>query len=233
MQFAELLKDIQSLKPMNSGWSKRGFGAGTHGRHLNRRSLEVYRQNQSIKIALFVNKDRLYARCSVCITQAVTPLTPVVGIWPFGTIKSVSFRRDLHRLCIKPAICYRVDMSTNRILKISAWVSLALALSITLLPLQMHTALSVPLEIERILLFAIMTALFVIAYPQHFTLCALLLILGACTVELFQYLSPARHPQAIDASLRAAGAALGVCVGWALNRRRAVAPPPSSRDHAV
>jgi VanZ family protein len=70
------------------------------------------------------------------------------------------------------------------------------------------------------LAYVLAAAVFVLAYPRQWKSVALLLILGAMGIELLQYLSPTRHAHLTDATVKAAGAACGVVVGWAINLLR-------------
>ncbi|MEK1893318.1 MAG: VanZ family protein [Rhizobium sp.] len=116
-------------------------------------------------------------------------------------------------------------MVLDRLLKIAAWLSLAAILFVTVSPIGIrpHDVMSV--RYDRALAFTAMALLFVVAYPRHFWACAILVILGAATIELLQYFSPTRHARLEDASVKAVGATIGVALGFAANRIR---PPRSS-----
>ncbi len=70
-----------------------------------------------------------------------------------------------------------------------------------------------PVDVDRALAFLLLGALFVLAYPRHFVLCAVLLVVGAGAIELLQLLSPSRHAHVEDAVIKAFGAVAGVLVG--------------------
>ena len=85
-----------------------------------------------------------------------------------------------------------------------------------------------PVNLDRAAAFAVMSALFLIAYPRHAILCSVLLIAGAGAIELLQYLSPTRDPRLGDAAVKAAGALVGAAVGWSYDlfgKARAGTPP--------
>lgn len=77
-----------------------------------------------------------------------------------------------------------------------------------------------PVDADRALSFTVMALLFVTAYPKRFWLCAVLVICGAGSIELLQYLSPTRHARLDDAAVKATGAAIGVVIGYAANKVR-------------
>ncbi|TWF54650.1 VanZ family protein [Neorhizobium alkalisoli] len=110
---------------------------------------------------------------------------------------------------------------TTPLFKILAWLALAFIIFATVSPIGLRPHDFLPVDIDRAGAFALMSLLFVIAYPRHWKACAALLLLGAGGIELLQLFAPSRHPQLDDALVKAAGAALGCLAGWSFNQFRA------------
>ncbi|WP_348639898.1 VanZ family protein [Rhizobium sp. FY34] len=103
---------------------------------------------------------------------------------------------------------------TRTLLKFVAWLTLAFIVFATVSPIGLRPHDFLPVDLDRALAFATLSFLFVIAYPQHWKLCALLMVLATLPIEMLQYLSPSRHPHLIDAAIKAAGATIGILAGW-------------------
>ncbi len=103
------------------------------------------------------------------------------------------------------------------ILRAAAWLSLAAILFVTISPIGLRPHTITTVNLDRAAAYAVMAAIFVLAYPRHWKLVALLLIGGALAIETLQYLSPTRHPQLLDATVKGAGAAAGTVAGWIWN----------------
>jgi hypothetical protein len=107
---------------------------------------------------------------------------------------------------------------TSRLFKILPWLALAAIIFVTVSPIRLRPHDFAPVDIDRAGAFAVMAMLFVLAYPRQWVLCAILLIVGAGGIEMLQYLSPTRHAHLNDATVKAAGAAVGCLAGWITNR---------------
>ncbi len=107
-------------------------------------------------------------------------------------------------------------------LKSLAWLSLLAIIFVTVSPIGWRPHDFLPVDLDRALAFALMTFLFVLAYPRHFLMCSILLIVGALGIEALQLLSPSRHAHLDDAAVKAAGAALGAICGWLANQTRRI-----------
>ncbi len=116
---------------------------------------------------------------------------------------------------------YHDSMMKPLSLKILAWVSLLAIVFVTVSPIGWRPHDLLPVDLDRAAAFALMTLLFVLAYPRHFLLCSALLILGALGIEALQLLSPTRHAHLDDAVVKAAGAAVGAVTAWTINQIRA------------
>ena len=126
--------------------------------------------------------------------------------------------------------CYCDRMTTRTLFKAAAWLMLAGILFVTISPIGLRPSTITNVNIDRALAYALAACAFVLAYPRQWKIVAVLLLAGAGAMELLQYLSPSRHPQASDATVKAAGAATGIVCGWLWNemrsRRSDEAPSP-------
>lgn len=109
---------------------------------------------------------------------------------------------------------------TDRLIKCAAWSVFAAIVAVTMSPIGLRPDDIFSVDLDRALAFMVVVMLFVLSYPRHFLVCALLLVAGACFIELLQFLSPTRHPRMEDALVKAAGAATGALAGWIINRLR-------------
>ena len=107
------------------------------------------------------------------------------------------------------------------LLKTLAWLSLIAIILVTISPIGWRPHDYLPVDLDRALAFGLMTLFFVLAYPRHFALCTVLLILGALGIETLQLLSPTRHAHLDDAAIKAVGAACGAMIAWMINQLRA------------
>jgi VanZ family protein len=104
--------------------------------------------------------------------------------------------------------------------RLVAWATLAFIIFSTVAPIDWRPHDLLPVNVDRAAAFMLATLLFILAYPRHFVLCSALLIFGAGAIEILQYLSPTRHPQFEDATVKALGAAAGAILGWTINQVR-------------
>lgn len=113
----------------------------------------------------------------------------------------------------------------KRAIQLSAWTTLAAIVFVTVSPIDLRPADLLPVDVDRALAFAFLAALFTMAYPRHWRVVGIVLILAAFAIELLQELSPTRHARIDDAVVKAVGAFAGVMVGGmvSLLQRRLVA----------
>lgn len=109
---------------------------------------------------------------------------------------------------------------TTRFLKTAAWLMFAFIVFSTVSPIHLRPHDFLPVDVDRALAFALMAFLFVLAYPQHMLLCAVLVIASAGAIELLQLLSPTRHAELHDVVVKALGALAGVLAAGAVNSLR-------------
>lgn len=101
-----------------------------------------------------------------------------------------------------------------------AWLVLAVIIFVTVCPIGLRPHDFLPVNDDRALAFSLLAGLFVVAYPRHWIVAALAIILGAGAIEALQLLSPSRHARIDDAMVKAVGACVGVFAGYAFNQLR-------------
>ena len=106
---------------------------------------------------------------------------------------------------------------TTRLFRIGAWLFLAAIIFVTISPIGLRPRDLVSTNFDRAAAYAVMSALFVFAYPRHLWTVAALVVATAGGVELFQFLSPTRHPHLMDAAVKAAGGMAGLLAGILLH----------------
>ncbi|WP_337266367.1 VanZ family protein [Oryzifoliimicrobium ureilyticus] len=98
-----------------------------------------------------------------------------------------------------------------------AWLALAAIVFVTISPIGLRPRDVAPVDFDRAAAFALTAFLFVIAYPRHWMICAVLIVFSAFGIEALQYLSPSRHAHLHDALVKSAGAVVGSLIGWVSN----------------
>lgn len=106
---------------------------------------------------------------------------------------------------------------TTRLLRASAWLALAIIIFVTVSPIGYRPHDIVSTNFDRAAAYAVLSALFVFAYPRHRWTVAALVILTAGGAEIFQWLSPTRHPHLLDAATKAVGGVTGLFAGVLLH----------------
>ncbi|KQT84026.1 hypothetical protein [Aurantimonas sp. Leaf443] len=94
-----------------------------------------------------------------------------------------------------------------------AWGLLAAIVFVTLCPIGLRPATEISVNADRALAFALLGAVFALAYPGRWLWLLALLPLAAFGIEALQFLSATRHPHFEDAAFKALGAALGILAG--------------------
>ena len=109
---------------------------------------------------------------------------------------------------------------TAKLIAAAAWAALAAIIFVTISPIELRPHDVMPVNMDRALAFTALAALFVLAYPRHWLWVGIALMAGAAGIELLQELSATRHARIDDAMVKAAGASVGVMLGWAINQAR-------------
>lgn len=105
----------------------------------------------------------------------------------------------------------------RRLFQLGAWLALAAIVFVTVSPIELRPPDLLPVNYDRAIAFAGLSALFVLGYPRSWFFVGLAIVVGAGGIELLQELSPTRHAHVADALVKAAGASLGVLAGWSIN----------------
>ena len=113
------------------------------------------------------------------------------------------------------AFGYEVRM-IHKLIVVGAWMLLAFIAYATISPIQARPTLLASANVERLGAFAVLGALFCLAYPRHMILVALIVLGSAVLLELAQLLTPDRHGRIQDAIVKMTGAALGIVAGRAI-----------------
>jgi apolipoprotein N-acyltransferase len=100
--------------------------------------------------------------------------------------------------------------------RIAAWACLLGIAFITLGPIGFRPESGLSPSIERFAAFAVVGALFAVAYPRYILIAAAIVLGAAVLFEVLQLLSPSRHGRAFDASVKIAGGVFGLAAGWLL-----------------
>lgn len=104
-----------------------------------------------------------------------------------------------------------------RLLRLAAWLVLAIILIVTISPIQFRPITGEPADVERFVAFFLVGFLFALAYPRHWIAVLLLTVGCAGMFELLQRLAPGRHGEFADFLFKAVGAVSGVCIGRGLS----------------
>ena len=121
--------------------------------------------------------------------------------------------------------------------QIAAWAAFATIVFVTVSPIEMRPGDIFSVDIDRALAFALLSSMFMVAYPRHALMVGGFVVLSAGGIELLQALSPTRHARLDDAIIKGSGALCGMALAFSYNafrtfrhaRRRArVAAGPSS-----
>jgi hypothetical protein len=123
-------------------------------------------------------------------------------------------------------------MSKERLVRIVAWSCLCFIVYATLSLLRDRPALLASPSIERFASFAILGALFCLAYPQRLSAVLIFILGSAVLLEALQLLTVDRHAQIIDAVQKIAGGAAGIFASRALlifGRARSWLQEPAKR----
>ena len=99
------------------------------------------------------------------------------------------------------------------LLRVSAWICLAVIALVTLGPPDLRPESGLPPHVERFAAFAVAGTLFAAAYPRYILFAAAIVLGAAVLFELLQLLAPHRHGTLPDASVKVVGGLFGLCAG--------------------
>ena len=106
----------------------------------------------------------------------------------------------------------------RRLVRLAAWGSLAFVALVTVAPLGWRPVSGYSPQLERLVAFFVVGSLFAAAYPRHIILAAAVVLGAAVLLELLQLLSPSRYGRLFDASVKIAGGAFGLALGFMASR---------------
>ena len=98
-------------------------------------------------------------------------------------------------------------------LRLFAWLAILFILAVTVSPIELRPGDLISTNIDRALAFFGTGLLFALAYPRRARTVTLALVAAAYLIEAFQLIQPTRHPELIDATIKAGGALLGTLAG--------------------
>jgi hypothetical protein len=104
----------------------------------------------------------------------------------------------------------------HKLIAVAAWTLLAFIAYATISPIQARPTLFPSAHLERLAAFAVLGALFCLAYPRHMVLVGLIVLGSVVLLELAQLLTPDRHGRVPDAIVKMTGGALGILAGRAI-----------------
>jgi VanZ family protein len=104
----------------------------------------------------------------------------------------------------------------HKLTGLAAWGLFAFIIYATISPIQDRPTLLMSSRLEHFAAFAVLGALFCLAYPRHIVLVCLLVLGGAALLEIMQLLTPDRHGRIQDAIEKLAGGVVGILVGRAI-----------------
>ena len=101
----------------------------------------------------------------------------------------------------------------RKLIAIAGWALLAFIAYATISRIQYRPTLPISSSFERLAAFAVLGALFCLAYPRHIALVCLIVLGAAVMLEFVQLLTPDRHGRILDAAMKIAGGASGIVAG--------------------
>jgi VanZ family protein len=104
----------------------------------------------------------------------------------------------------------------HKLISGAAWAFLAFIVYATISPIQDRPMLPTSITFEHVAAFAVLGALFCLAYPRHIALMCLIVLGSAALLEMVQLLTPDRHGRLLDAIEKMAGGAVGIAAGQAI-----------------
>jgi len=108
----------------------------------------------------------------------------------------------------------------EKCITIAAWMCLAFIAYATLSPIAARPTLVSAPSLEHLAAFAVLGALFYLAYPNRIFFVLAIVLGSAVLLEAAQLLTPDRHGTAIDALQKSGGGAFGIFVASRFARFR-------------
>jgi hypothetical protein len=95
---------------------------------------------------------------------------------------------------------------------LTSWLAFALIVLVTLSPIQDRPVFAGP-QFEHFAAFAVLGTAFGLAYPNRPLFVVAVVLGSAVGLEVLQLLTPDRHGQVLDATIKALGGICGITVG--------------------
>jgi VanZ family protein len=106
----------------------------------------------------------------------------------------------------------------RKIIRVIAWVLLATAIALTVVPAQFRPVTGFPSPVEHFAMFFLIGSAFTLAYSRSdYPLCGAA-IAFAGSLELLQLLVPGRHARLSDFAIDALSAVIGIALSGLINR---------------
>ena len=125
-------------------------------------------------------------------------------------------RRNVNRLIIAAAWAAILIIAYATLTK----VGFVYGIYFKLAPLLRQPEMQTYAHFEHVIAFAILGALFTLAYPKKLWLVCCMVLGGAILLEIAQTLTPDRHGTLIDATEKIAGGAIGIVLVRLIQRQR-------------
>ena len=104
----------------------------------------------------------------------------------------------------------------HKLITVATWVLLAFIAYATISPIQDRPTLPTSSNFEHLAAFAVLGALFCLAYPRQIGLVCLIVFGSALILEFMQLWTPDRHDRIQDAIEKMAGGAVGIAATRAI-----------------
>ncbi|MBD8065224.1 VanZ family protein [Devosia sp. PTR5] len=103
---------------------------------------------------------------------------------------------------------------TERTLRILAWLTILALAFATLSPIGLRPRSPMPVDLERSAAYLVVGFLFALGYPRQIWAAVVIVLVAVFGLEGLQHIRPDRHGEWHDAVVKAAGAMVGLGVGW-------------------
>jgi hypothetical protein len=101
----------------------------------------------------------------------------------------------------------------QKLITAAAWTVLVFIAYVTIGPIRDRPTLPTSSSFEHLAAFAVLGALFCLAYPRRIILVCVIVLGSAASLEIMQLLTPDRHGRLQDAIEKMAGGAVGIMAG--------------------
>jgi VanZ family protein len=104
----------------------------------------------------------------------------------------------------------------RKLIGLAAWGLLAFIAYATISPIPARPTLPTSTTFEHLVAFAVLGALFGLAYPRQVAIVCLIVLGSAVLLEFLQLLTPDRHGRVPDAIEKITGGVVGIAAGRAI-----------------